>query len=318
MGMRFAEYWVDFAIKYGGHGQESYKNSNFLDTEWPNIDATASWLSKIWVSYKDLDGKQAARQLVLLAKSISLFLSFSGRWDEYTQINDKAYQAAQILDNFEYLGWRAYDLAWINYKRNRPKEAQEWLKKCMDAWDRGGTRGDWASATKLKGLLAQQGKRFTEAEELLEEALAIRRELGASNEVAYALSSLGQLALEKKAYDKAKRCFDEAIDLNKNTNDLGIQASLSDNLGKLALYHSQWDAAQTWFERAISLARDVGRVELIGRGKYGLAQVWEAKNDLDNALKTAHEALKIYERLQLNHLENVRLLVERLTVNANL
>jgi tetratricopeptide (TPR) repeat protein len=319
IGMRFAEFWVGFARQFGGHSPESYKYSNSLDVEWPNLDATAGWLWNVWLDSGE-SNKQASQQLVDLAKSVSLFLSYSGRWDEYTQINENAYQAARCLENPEYLGWRAYDLAWIHYKRSRPEEARGWLKKCMRAWDQGGTKGDRASATKLKGLLAQHEKRYDEAEALLLEALSIRRKLQEENketskEVAYALSSLGQLALEKKEYAKAKRCFDEAIELNQATNDLGIQASLSDNLGKLALYHSQWDEAQTWFERAISLARDVGRVELLGRGKFGLAQVWEAKGRREDALKAALEASTIYERLQLHNLDQVRSLVKRLMTN---
>jgi tetratricopeptide (TPR) repeat protein len=269
----------------------------------------------LWKSWANIDGdkkKNLAGLLVILAKSVSLFLSYSGRWDEYIQINEKAYQAAKTLENIEYIGWRAFDIAWMNYKRAHTKEAHEWLEKCTQAWNRGGTRGERASALRLKGLLAQQAKKYSLAEELLQESLNIRRELQATKEVAYALSSLGQLALEMQNYAKAKLCFDEALGLNEQTNDLSIQASLSDYSGKLALHHSQWDIAQTWFEQAISLARDVSRVELIGRGKYGLAQVWEAKNQKDNALNAALEALKVYERLQLSDLDSVKALVVRL------
>jgi tetratricopeptide (TPR) repeat protein len=317
VGMRFAEYWVSFAQKYGGHSAESYKNYGLLESEWPNFDATASWLWENWQGFEESERKNKVAQLLVdLAKSLSLFLSFSGRWDEYIQVNHEAYQVAGVLGNEEYLGWRAYDIAWMNYKRSHTAEAKKWLKKCRDAWSKGGTTGNRASAIKLEGLLAQQEKCYKEAERYLQQALDIRRSLQASNEVAYVLSSLGQLALEQNDYDKAKRYFNEALELNKTTNDAGIQASLSDNLGKLALYRSQWDEAQEWFERAIALARVFGRVELIGRGKYGLAQVWDAKGQWDNAFKVANEALQIYERLQLNNLESVRILVERLKSNA--
>lgn len=324
-GLRFAAYWVSFAKSYGGqNGLESYKNYSKFETEWPNLDAAASWLWKIGANPKEVPNRMAASRLVLLAKSLSQFLSFSGRWDESIDINERAYETARSLDEKDgQTGWRAFDIAWMHYKRSHHKESHDWLEKCMKAWERNGTEGNRATALKLKGLLSQREKQYPDAERYLQEALEIRRKLAENHpeqsmiEIAYALSSLGQLAIETQDYEKAKQHFDEALDINKIIEDKSIQTSLSNNMGKLALFECEWDKAEKWFEEAISVSKEIGRLEVIGRGKYGLAQVWDAKKHPEIALKYALDALQIFDRLQLTELEDVKVLVEKLKYNAS-
>jgi tetratricopeptide (TPR) repeat protein len=315
-GMRFARYWVDYAKKYGGYDKESYKTFDRLETEWANMDTISRWLWETAAVKGDRVGNNdAARYLVDLTSSLSFFLSYSGRWDEFIKLSERSYFAAYTSDTWRNAGWRAFDVAWLNYKRARIDDASYWLEKCVKSWERGGTKGDEASALRLGGLIAQQRKEYDKAEELLQKALNIRRSLGANREVAFALNSLGQLARERKQYNSAEQYYRDALELAREIDDKVGQAIFIGNLGELAINRRQWIKALDLFEQALPLAQQVGSIELIADSKYGIARAWKAEGraDPELVLQFAQEALAIYERLQHRDFVRVKKFVVKLT-----
>ncbi len=323
-GMRFARYWVDYATKYGGHDKESFRTFDRLEAEWANLEVISRWLWETAKVAKVNDDKvgnnEAARMLVELTGSLSFFLSYSGRWDEFIKQSERSYFAAYTSDTWRNAGWRAFDVAWIYYKRARTEEASKWLRKCVKSWELGGTKGDEASALRLGGLIAQQKKEYDNAEEFLKKALNIRRDLGASREVAFALNSLGQLARERKQYDTAEQYFLEALAIAREVDDKAGQVIFIGNLGELAINRKQWIKALDLFEQALPLAHEVGSIELIADSKFGIARPLyvEKRAELDLVSQFAQEALAIYERLQHKDLKKVKKFVAKLNRAAKL
>jgi tetratricopeptide (TPR) repeat protein len=313
-GIRFARYWVEYAERFGGWGKENYKTYDNLEAEWENLNTSSQLLWQFsGVANDGVKNDDAARMLVVLASALSSFLPFSGRWDEHIHLSERAYYAANTSDTWRNTGWRAFDVAWMYYKRARTKDAIIWLRRCEEAWEHGGTQGDKATALRLGGLIAQQRKEFDEAERLLQVALNIRLTLNNDREVTFVLISLAQLAQEQKNYDSAEKYFLEALDLAQKIADIAIQASVSSYLGELNIEQKRLFEARKWFERAMPMSKEVGRVEVIARIQYGLANVQEAEGHADLALPLAQEALKIYKRLQHGNLAEIQQLVEKLT-----
>ena len=313
-GIRFARYWVEYAERFGGWGKENYKTYDNLEAEWANLNTSAQLLWQLsGVGDDGIKNDDAARMLVVLASALSSFLPFSGRWDEHINLSERAYYAANTSDTWRNTGWRAFDVAWMYYKRTRTNEAIVWLRRCEEAWERGGTQGDKATALRLGGLIAQQCKKFDEAERLLQAALSIRLTLNNDREVAFVLISLAHLAQEQKNYESAEKYFLEALDLAQKIVDITIQVSVSSYLGELNIERNRLSEARKWFEHAMPMSIEVGRVEVIARIQFGLAYVQEAEGHADLALPLAQEALKIYERLQHGDLAKVQKLVEKLT-----
>jgi tetratricopeptide (TPR) repeat protein len=312
-GMRFARYWVEYAQRFGGWGKESYKTYEYLEAEWTNLNTAAELLWEFsGVANDSAKDDESARMLVVLASALSSFLPFSGRWDRHIKLSTRAYYAANTSDTWRNTGWRAFDVAWMYYKRAHIKDARIWLQRSEEAWKHGGTQGDHATAFRLGGLIAQQRKEFDQAEKLLQESLKIRQTLNADREIAFVLISLAHLAQEQKNYKVAEKYFLDALELGKNVSDIGIQASIQSYLGDLDIERGQWSRARKWFENAMPMAKEVGRVELIARIQYGLACVQEARGRVDIALQLAEDALRIYERLQHGRLPAVQKFVEKL------
>jgi tetratricopeptide (TPR) repeat protein len=317
MGMRLARYWVDYANQYGGYKKDSYKTFDRLETEWTNLDAIAQWLWDIaGVKSEVSANNNAARMLADLTSSLSFFLSYSGRWDEHIGLSERAYDVNCDSHDWRNTGWRAFDVAWMNNKRGRTNDAEKWLKKCKESWNREGTKGDQATALRLEGLIALEKKEYDTAQDLLERALNIRRSLRADREIAFALNSLGLLAQKRKQYDLAEQYYTEALQLARKIDDKNGQSIYIGNLGQLALDRRLWTKALKLLEQTLPLAKEVRRMELIADVYYGLARVREATGKPEEGLSLAQDAVKIYEQLQHNDLEKVQKLMERLTKNS--
>jgi len=312
-GLRFARYWVDFAKKYGGHSK-NYATFNRLEAEWPNLQATSNWL---WETANVKDGSvedtEAAKLVNELAAAMNQFLWFGGRWDDCLQLGAWGCEATLTLKDWSNAGWRAFDVAWIYYCRDRLDNVTLWTDHCAAAWSRGGSKYEQAIVMRLRGLIAQQRQNYDEAKKHLQDALAIWRDLGNDENVAIVLDSLGALAHKREDYDAAEQYRREALELVRKMDDKEGQADYVGNLGLLALDRQLWAEARQWFEQALPLAREVGRIDLIADVQAGLARVWEKEGRPDLALPLAQEALAIYERLQHGDLAATRELVQRLT-----
>ena len=312
-GMRFADYWVTYAQRYGDGGKESYKTYDRLDAEWMNLDAAAEWLwQTAALRDESVDDKDAARRLNNLAAGLGPFLWFSGRWEERVQLNVRAYEVMRALHEWSETGWRAFRVAWIHYNRANINEAVRWTDHCTEAWAQGGNKGDQAVGIRMRGLLAWLQEDYDTAESLFQEVLAINRGLMLDRDVAIVLNDLGVLEHECEHYDVAEQYYNEALILVRKIDDRGEQSEYSGNLGRLALDRGRWEEARGWFKKALSLAREVGRQDVVAGNLNGLARVHEAEGHPDLALPLAQEALTIRERLRHKDVTLTRALVERL------
>ncbi len=312
-GMRFAKYWVAYAQRNGGHSNESYKTYERLEAEWANLDDAAQWLwQTAAVQGEAVGDKDAAQMLNDLARALSQFLLFGGRWDERVQLSARGYEAMRVMKDWSNVGWRAYEVAWIHYNRANSHEAGRWVDRCDEAWAHGGSKGDQAEAMRMRGLVAHQRKDFDAAERLCQDALAIYRDLKSDEDIADVLNGLGGLELERKHYDAAERYYREGLMLNEKLQNKEGMATQYGNLGLLALNRQRWAEAREWYEKALPWAREVGQQNLIASAQNGLAHVHEKDRRADLALPLAQEALAIDERLRSSNLGATKMLVERL------
>ncbi|MEW5717374.1 MAG: tetratricopeptide repeat protein [Chloroflexota bacterium] len=311
-GMRFARYWVDYAKGYGGWTRESYKTRDRLEAEWANLDATANWLwDAAHAQGESIGDRDAAWWLNALARALSQFFWFGGRWNEQARLSARAFEVTRALKDWQQAGRRAYEVFTIHYRRSKTTEAAHWIEQCAEVWGHGGSRREHAEAMRMRGLVAEQREDYAAAERLLQDALAIYRDLKNEKWITIVLNNLGELERECRQHDVAEQYFREALALAQETGDKELIAIRMGNLGELALDCEQWAEGRMWFEQAMPLATEVGRVELIAQAKHGLARVHEADGRADLALPLAQDALKIYERLQHRDLAEARELVNR-------
>ncbi|MGD0339517.1 MAG: tetratricopeptide repeat protein [Bacteroidota bacterium] len=313
MGMRFAQYWVDYTKRYGG-GSKNYRTFRLLEAEWTNLDAAANWLwETAGLQGEKVGDKEAARMLNELALALHAFLSFSGRWDERVHIDTQAYKAMRAIEDWSNAGWHAYRVAYIHFNCARTDDAVFWTDRCTEMWTRGGTKFEQAVGIRMRGLIAVQRKEYDTTERIYQDALVIFRDLKNDEWISIMFSDLGGIERMRKNYDAAERYYREALEIETRREDKEGQATYMCNLGNLAFDRKQWAEVHKWCEQALALAKEVGRQDLVAINQNRLACVYEAEGRADLALPLAQEALKIYERLQHKELTTARELVNKLS-----
>ena len=321
-GFKVARYWLDYAQRYGGWGKDAYKTFDLLEKAWPSLENVARWLAEqagvltegdISASgRKSEDVTTAAQMLIDMRNALSQFLWFRGFWDEHIHLGIWSYRAARLLGRWRDAGWGAYRAAWIYYSRGQTEEASAWADRCAEAFERGGSRRDRASAIRLRGVIAEQKGDLDEAERLYKQALAEYRSLGEEKGVSIVLNDLGGIYRRRKDYDAAEKAYREALEIGRKIGDKEGIAILLGNLASLALDRSRWAKAKEMAEEALELAREVGRRDLIASDLHTIARALEEMGQYEEALPLAEEALNIQERLRHRDVEETRALVERL------
>jgi tetratricopeptide (TPR) repeat protein len=312
-GMRFAEYWVNYARQYGGAGVESYQTFDRLEAEWANLDAAAEWLwQTAAVQETGVGDKDAAWWLNDLSATLGSFLWYGGCWEEEVRLNSRGYEAIRALNEWSKAGWRAYYVAFIHYNRADTDEAGHWADRSTEAWERGGNKSEQGTGMYLRGLVAYQRKDYDAAERLFQEALECCLNPKDERLMVRVLYGLGGMARELESFDVAQGHLKEALALAKKISFKEGQAISTGRLGAVARDCSRWAEASEWYEKGLQVAREIGRQDLIAESLAGLAFVREAEARPDLALTLAQEALMIYERLRHKEVATTRELVERL------
>jgi tetratricopeptide (TPR) repeat protein len=313
VGKRFAEYWVTYAQRYGGH-VENYRTDDHLDAEWLNLAASAEWLWQAAAVREDTIGDEdAARMLGSLINVLEQFLHVSGRWGESLQLNTRAYEATKTLNNWSKIGWHAFWVSFIYRAWTDVYNSAIWANRCAEAWTQSGNKREQAHSKRVLGETALLHKEYDRAEELFQTALGIYRDLGAEEPIALTIYILGALANDRRNYDQAEKYYLDALEITKNLGEKYVEAKIYGGLGMLAFNRNRTAEARDWFEKELPLAREIRYQELIAYAQYNLARVNEAEGNSELALLLAREALMIYERLQHGGMAVVRKFVEQLS-----
>jgi len=305
-------YWVDYARKYGGYGNDAYKTFDKLEAEWQTLEGIANTLRELSGIPGTLRDREAAQMLIDLENALSQFFLFRGYWDEGIRLGEWCYQAGQALGQWSDAGWGACHVATIYYRRAETDRAATWANQMAAAMERGGSQRDRATAIQLQGQVAQQRRDWAEAVRCYQEAVVAYRELGDEETEAIALNDLGVVARQQQQYDRAETYYQQALAIAEKIGSKSGQAVYCSNLGLLALDRDRPRDARPWCERQLALAQEVGRQDLVADAQAGLAQVLEAEGRYAEALDLAQRAFQIRERLGDQGVGFSRSLVARL------
>jgi tetratricopeptide (TPR) repeat protein len=311
--MRFSNYWVGYARRYGG---DNYQTFNVIGAEWDNLDAAGEWLwQTAQVRGDELGDRIAAQMLYSLATALggpSGPLLFLGFWNEKIRLSAYAYEIMRAVGNWDKAGQRAYGVAWIYLLRGDIDAAASWAARAASAGERSGGEYEHATQEQLHGLIATQRKEYDVAESLLQRALTVFRSLGKEEDAAITLGNLGNLEYDRKNYTAAEKHFSDALAFAEGLESKEGMAYMHWCLGKIAFKRNRWAEAGERFKKGIALAREIGRLDFIADAQFGLARVYEEEGRPEAALPLAQEAVAIGDRLRRSSLPAMRELLERL------
>lgn len=314
LGLRYAQYWGDYAKRHGGSRNNAYELYNQLEAEWANLNAALNWLwDEASVHDNIIKNTDAAGIIIEMELVLNYFLWSMGYWDDSILLTSRVYEIQTTNKDWQSARYLAFWLSFVCLGRNDIKSAEIWARRCIDVQRLDGDSTENPDLLFLMGQIAQRAKKYSKAKRSYDKVLELWQG-GKKVNIVLILGHLGLLEIERQRHREAKGYYYKALDFAQDIDleSKETQPYFRNTLGRLALELGLYSDAHKWFDETILLAREVGNIEAVAQSQYGLACLLETEEQADLALTSALEALRIFERLQHKDFADARQLVERL------
>lgn len=293
-GNRLEKLTIALIIKNGFRSHDRYP---ILDEAWPIIAAALPLF---------LAG--AYSRLQIMCDALSVFLNFTGRWDEWLALETEAEARAVAAKDFSHAGWRACNIGRLHRLRGQADEVLICAERAANHWQKApdGDR-ERAAVLHLCGIGHGLKRDYPAAIAAYREAIELwRSQRRESADVARVLNDLA--LVERLAGDfMAAECdYLEGLRIVQAVGHREGIATCIGNLAELALDRTDWHSAEALAHEALGLSQKVGRQELIALDCFVLAQTFVRQNRKEEALPHAQRAVEIYTRLRHPDLEAAR------------
>ena len=243
--------------------------------------------------------------------ALGTFFDYSGRWDEWLSLEQRAETKALSVDDFMQAGWRAYHAGSIYYSREQADETmacalrstEHWEKAKVGARERAVALGLLAKAHSLK-------ENYVESIAAIQKALALDRSIAVESvDVSIDLVDLGtaeRLAGDLTASEEHIR---EALRISRSVEFLEGTANCFGHLALISCERENWVKGEKEGRKALHLSEQIGRQESIADSCAIIAKALLMQGQPTEALPFARRAVDICARLNFPRLEQFNVLL---------
>jgi tetratricopeptide (TPR) repeat protein len=276
------------------NGYQEHDRFPVLDAAWPTVAPALPLF---------LAGPNPRLQNMCAA--LQGFLEFTGRWDEWLSLSQRAEARAVAAGDHTAAGWRALMAGSIHFLHGQADGVRACADRAMAHWQTAqvGVR-ERSEAIRLRGISHELKANYAAAIADYRESLELHRSLAVEsidvattlNDIANAEHSAGNLAAAETDYREGLRVaraigFAEAV------------ATYTGNLASLALDRKDWSGANALAHEALLLSEKLGRQELIASNCHCLAKALVRQGKSAEALPYSQRAVDIFSRLGTANLE---------------
>jgi tetratricopeptide (TPR) repeat protein len=285
-----------------------------------------------------------------LTQALFGFFLVRGYWQDGVEVNQTVLKLARRAQDLAAQGHAHHDLGVFHQRLGRYKEAIAYHQDSLTIRRELGDRHGEATNLNNLGIVYVQLGQYEDAIACQEDSLTIRRELGDGHGEAYSLMGLGIVYQRLGRYEEAIACQEDSLTIRRELGDRHGEAFSLNNLGAVYRQLGRYEEAIACQEDSLTICRELGDrdgegnslndlgVVYFRQGRYEEAITYhqdsltirrelddrhgqaDALRDLGDALQAAgrkkqartawHEALAIYEALQIPEADTIR---DRLT-----
>jgi DNA-binding SARP family transcriptional activator len=241
-----------------------------------------------------------------LAQNLTAFLVRRGRWDDITQAQGTALEAARRAGDPAGEANALHSLAVGYIWSGRTGEAGPLSGQALRLFESIGDHIGQARSHGSLGWLADNAGRLDEAMHHTEQAIRLYRAAGYRPGEAVCLNDIGWHHAKLGDYEQALTCCEQALEALRETGGGGWEANILDSLGYIHHQLGNHDSSIACYQRALGIFRDLGdrpeEAEALGR----LGDVLHGSGDTEAARRAWLDALHIYDEIGHPDAEEIR------------
>ena len=238
-----------------------------------------------------------AQKLLRLNRALVWVCRIRGYWADCERLCHTGIVLSQALNDLASKGYRYHDLSKISYLRGDLASARSWAEQSRACFEPAGAPKSVCYVDRQLGLIALREGDLDRATRLLEQSKDEYVRLGGQGSLASYLGSLGELAVARGDLQTAETYFCAAIEDLRQRNNIHNLAMDLLNLSSVNLAQADIESAAMHLGESQRLAQECGRVDVIARGRQGMALLELARGNHALATSCAREALDQFRRL---------------------
>ena len=219
-----------------------------------------------------------------------------GDYNEGLRISNLALRIAEKSGDRKRVANALCEIGGIYGRRNPPKEAETYLKKCLNIFEETSDKKGQARALQSLGFAYDTERRHELAVESYDKALALSQETGDRNLTALTLNSLGLAHTSLGHYDVGLDYYQKARALSEELGDKSTLNMALNNIGTRYLAQGRYGEALVYLNKSLAVIQEMG--ESIDRRslayKYqNIGLVYRRQGRLEQALAYNRKSLDI-------------------------
>src|SRR6185369_15209403 len=219
-----------------------------------------------------------------------------GDYNEALRISNLALHIAEKGGDRARIANSLCEIGNIYARRNPPKEAETYLKKCLNGFEEIGNKKGQARALQSLAVAYDTERRHELAVEYYEKSLALAQETGERNLTALIFNSLGLAHTSLGHYEIGLDYYQKARALSEELGDKGTLNMALNNIGTRYLAQGRYGEALDYLNKSLAVIQEMGS-EADPRSlayKYqNIGLVYRRQGRLEQALVYSRKSLDI-------------------------
>lgn len=224
-----------------------------------------------------------------------------GDWEQAEAIDREAESLASRISDAEGHAQAQHALGWLLRKRGQYTEAEDWLVRARQGYQRLGTNSGLSHVLADIGEIYRLQGKYTEAQGYYEESLNLAGDIAdprmRQKARAHALKGAGSVATWQGDYKTARELNEESLAHRRDLGDTPGVAALLNNLGIIARFQRDLAGARQMNEESLALFREMGDRWAVGQLLNNQACVASDQGEYAEARLLLQESLLIRRQL---------------------